>query len=86
MFVTSCGHSPFLAIEFVLFGSVLQSLRFGYRTSFPHFRDLEEQKHHSDDQECPQGGTDGVVDAVDDSPEIARQMRLFSNLAEPNGP
>ena len=33
MLVTSCWHSPFLAIEFVLFGYFLRSLRFGYGTT-----------------------------------------------------
>ena len=33
MLVTSCWHPPFLAIEFVLFGYFLRSLRFGYGTT-----------------------------------------------------
>jgi len=49
MFVTARRHSPFLAIRFVLFGNVSQVLRFGYRTSFPHFWDLEKQKRRSSD-------------------------------------
>jgi len=44
MFVSSRRHSLFLAIEFVLFGNFLQSLRFGYATSLAHLWDLEQER------------------------------------------
>jgi hypothetical protein len=44
VFVTACSHSPLLAIESVLLGNFVHPLRFRYRKSRPHSRNLEKQE------------------------------------------
>jgi hypothetical protein len=44
VFVAARSHSPLLAVESVLLGNFVHPLRFRYRTSLPHSRNLEKQE------------------------------------------